>query len=287
MSDMRAGYIAIVGKPNVGKSTLMNRFIGEKLSAVTPKPQTTRHKIMGILNTDDAQAIFLDTPGILQPKDRLHKRMMKKAESAISDSDLVLWMVEPFSAEEMPDLLKDKSLILAINKIDKVRKESLLSLMEIYNKVYGLEQIVPISAKDGAGCDLLLSEILKMLPEHSPYFDEDIVSTETERFFAEEILREKIFLFYGEEIPYSATVQIEEFVEREKGKDYIKAVIYVERDSQKAIMIGGSGKSLKKIGVLARKDIEDALGRSIYLELYVKTKKDWRKKDRALNELGY
>jgi GTP-binding protein Era len=159
--------------------------------------------------------------------------------------------------------------------------------MEIYNKVYGLEQIVPISAKDGAGCDLLLSEILKMLPEHSPYFDEDIVSTETERFFAEEILREKIFLFYGEEIPYSATVQIEEFVEREKGKDYIKAVIYVERDSQKAIMIGGSGKSLKKIGVLARKDIEDALGRSIYLELYVKTKKDWRKKDRALNELGY
>ncbi|MEW6102650.1 MAG: GTPase Era [bacterium] len=284
----KAGYISLVGKPNVGKSTLMNTLLKEKVSSVTPKPQTTRHQILGILNLPDVQAIFIDTPGLMaRQKDKLDERMVGKARSAIMDSDISLLMVEPYEKEIISDFFKRENTILAINKIDKISKPDLLPLIEYYNNLDLFLKIIPISAKKGINCDSLLFEIISLLPLHPPFYDTDILSTHPERFFVEEIIKEKIFLCYGDEIPYDTAVVVEEFKEREDGKDYIRAIIYVNRTSQKGILIGKKGEALKRIGERARKEIEAFHNKPVYLELIVKEKRDWRKKDKILNEFGY
>ncbi|HAW50474.1 TPA: GTPase Era [bacterium] len=287
--EFKAGHVSIIGKPNVGKSTLMNTILNEKLSPVCPKPQTTRHNILGILNVDNAQVIFIDTPGMMKkPKDNLDKRMLNRAKTSISDGDVCLYMIEPFEKEEIPDILKNQKLkILAINKVDLVNKLTLLPLIEHYNNLSLFNEIIPISAKKGDGCDVLVENIISLLPHHPPFYEKDILSIHPEKFFAQEIIREKVFSTYGEEIPYFTCVSIEEFAEREKGKDYIRAIVYVDRPSQKAIIIGKGGKALKKVGEESRKEIEAFYGKSIYLELVVKEKEGWRKKEGFLKEIGY
>jgi GTP-binding protein Era len=284
------GYVAVVGKPNVGKSTLTNLLLGEKLSAVTPKPQTTRHKILGILDGENYQIIFLDTPGmILQPKYKLHELMNKTLQLAIKDADLIILMIE--AQDKFPQELEllniKKDTILVINKIDLIQKDLLLPLIDSIQKVYNFKEIIPISAIKSDGTERLLECIIKYLPEHPAYFPKDVLTDQPERFFVAEIIREKIFEEYGKEIPYATTVTIEEFKEREGRKDYIRAVIYVEKPSQKVILIGKKGDKLKKIGKTARKEIEAFLGRETFLELWVKIKKKWKDNIRMLKELGY
>ncbi|MEW6096366.1 MAG: GTPase Era [bacterium] len=284
------GYVAIVGKPNVGKSTLINLLLGEKLSAITPKPQTTRHRILGILDDKNYQIIFMDTPGLIsEPKYKLQELMNKTLHSALQDADLVVLMIEPeteFQQErELLSLKKDT--ILVINKIDLIQKDLLLPLIDSVQKVYNFKEIIPISAMNADGTDKLLDCIIKYLPTNPPYFPKDTFTDKPERFFVAEIVREKIFEEYGQEVPYSTTVIIDEFKEREGRKDYIRAVIYVEKESQKVILIGKKGAKLKKIGKCARQEIEAFLGREVFLELWVKTKKKWKDNIQMLKELGY
>ncbi len=290
----KSGYVAIVGKPNVGKSTLINDFLGCKLSIVTPKPQTTRKKIMGVLTKEEYQIVFYDTPGIMEPKYELQKYMVKKAYEAIEDADVILMMAEPFEppAEKDKDFFEKLShlnipVILAINKIDLVEKDSLIPILSAYDQRFKFAEIVPISALKGTNLDLMLNLVVKYLPEGEPFYPEDYMTDYNERFLASEIIREKVFESYGEEIPYSTTVEIEEFKEREAGKDFIKAIIFVERDSQKGIIIGENGKAIKRVGVIAREEIEKQTGRKVYLELWVKVMEKWRKDKSKLYKLGY
>lgn len=290
-----SGYVSIIGVPNVGKSTLLNVLLGEKLAIVTPKPQTTRNRIAGILTTEDYQIIFLDTPGILNPKYRLQEKMVKAAFSAIESADLILFMIDMgnISSDETESKIlgqiqqADKKVILVMNKIDLIPHPTLLPLMESYRQEFDFEEIMPISATLGGGIADLMDVIVKNLPEGPAYYPEDEISDMPERFFVAETIREKVFLRTQQEIPYASSVLVEEFKEREEGKAYIRAVIYVERDSQKGILIGKGGRTLKTIGQLAREDIEKFLQRSVYLDLWVSVKKDWRKKERDLEELGY
>ena len=290
----KSGYVAIVGKPNVGKSTLINDFLGCKLSIVTPKPQTTRKKIMGVLTKEEYQIVFYDTPGIMEPKYELQKYMVKEAYEAIEDADVILMMAEPFE----PPAVKDEELfeklshlnipvILAINKVDLVEKDSLIPILSAYDKRFKFAEIVPISSLKGTNLDLMLNLVVKYLPEGEPFYPDDYMTDYNERFLASEIIREKVFEFYGEEIPYSTTVEIEEFKEREAGKDFIKAIIFVERDSQKGIIIGENGKAIKRVGVIAREEIENQTGRKVYLELWVKVMEKWRKDKKKMYKLGY
>ena len=290
----KSGFVAIVGKPNVGKSTLINDFLGCKLSIVTPKPQTTRKKIMGVLTKEDYQIVFYDTPGIMEPKYELQKYMVREAYEAIEDADVILMMAEPFEppAEKDKDFFEKLShlnipVILAINKIDLVEKDSLIPILSAYDKRFKFAEIVPISALKGTNLDLMLNLVVKYLPEGEPFYPEDYMTDYNERFLASEIIREKVFEFYGEEIPYSTTVEIEEFKEREAGKDFIKAIIFVERDSQKGIIIGENGKAIKRVGVIAREEIEKQTGRKVYLELWVKVMEKWRKDKNKMYKLGY
>lgn len=293
-SNFKAGYVALVGKPNVGKSTLMNSLLGMKLSIVTPKPQTTRHSILGILSEENYQIIFYDTPGLLVPRYKLQDRMLSAAHRAIDDSDLIVFMVEPENkispiADETIKKIqeKNKPLLLAINKIDKIRKADLLPIIDMYSKNYNFQEILPISALQGDGLSDLKTTMQKYLPYSAPFFPIDMVTNHPERFFVSEIIREKIFQNYGEEIPYSTTVVIEEFKENPEGKDYIRANIVVEKDSQKGILIGKGGSALKKVGQLSREEIEHFLGRPVFLELFVKVREKWRQKDNFLREFGY
>ncbi|TVM03786.1 MAG: GTPase Era [Candidatus Brocadia sp. WS118] len=290
----KSGYVAIAGRPNVGKSTLINDFMGCKLSIVTPKPQTTRKKIMGVLTKEDYQIVFYDTPGIMNPEYELQEYMVKSAYDAIEDADVILFMAEPFK----PPATLDKKIferlshfnipvILAINKVDLVEKDSLIPIISAYDKQFKFAEIVPVSVLKGTNLDLMLSLIVKYLPEGEPFYPEDYMTDYNERFLASEIIREKVFAFYGEEIPYSTTVEIEEFKEREAGKDFIKAIIYVERDSQKGIIIGENGKAIKRVGVIAREEIEKQIGRKVFLELRVKVMEKWRKDKSKLHKLGY
>jgi len=290
----RAGYVAIVGKPNVGKSTLINDFLGCKLSIVTPKPQTTRKKIMGVLTKDDYQIVFYDTPGIMEPKYNLQKYMVKEAYNAIEGMDVILYLAEPFELPSDTDTeimtrLSHRNIpvILAINKVDLVEKNKLIPILATYHSKFPFAEILPISALTKVNLDLLQSLIVKYLPEGSPFFPADYMTDYNDRFLASEIIREKIFEFYGEEIPYSTTVEIEEYKEREKGKDFIKAIIYVERSSQKGILIGKNGDAIKRIGVLAREEMEKQVDRKVYLELVVKVMEKWRKDKNKLKKLGY
>ncbi len=293
----RAGYAAIIGAPNVGKSTLMNRLVGQKISIVTSKPQTTRHKVLGILSRPEYQIVFLDTPGLLEPQYLLQKTMLSAAHSAVYDADIVLYMLdasEPECATTLDGtgslkLLQEsrKPVYLLLNKSDKIDKSSLLPMIAVCAGRFPFTEIFPISARNGDGTEDLLGTIARSLPEHPPFYPPDIVSEHPERFFVCEIIREKIFETFREEIPYSTTVDIVEFREQPGKKDLINAEIYVERDSQKGILIGKGGRALKEIGEAARKDIEEFLERPVFLQLYVKVREKWRDKPEWLRRLGY
>lgn len=290
---MKTGYCGIFGKPNVGKSLLLNRLLNTPLSIVSQKPQTTRHKILGILSEKDYQIVFLDTPGVLKPKYLLQEFMVKEIDESLESSDVALFVCEPFGP---PDELeseilkkikeKNKPCVVAINKVDLIKKELILPLIATYSEM-GFSDIYPISALKNIGIEELKEGIVKYLKEGEPYYEPDMISEKNERFFVAEFIREAIFNLYGEEIPYSTTVEIEEFKEREQGKDYIRAIIYVEKPSQRKIIIGKEGKAIKKLGTIARKRIEAFLGKEVYLELWIKVKENWRKDAQFIKKTVY
>ena len=316
----KAGFVNIVGNPNVGKSTLMNQLVGERISIATFKAQTTRHRIMGIVNTDDMQIVFSDTPGVLKPNYKLQESMLAFSESALADADVLLYVTDVVeNPEKNMDFLEKVQklpvpIILLINKIDELQKlevrgeklentsgrnKSLTShhssltsqqlLNELVEKWHALlpkAEILPISAKNKFGTDMLLKRIKELLPESPAYFDKDQLTDKPARFFVSEIIREKILLYYDKEIPYSVEVSVESFQETEKNI-HIRAIIYVERESQKGIIIGHQGIALKKVGAESRKALERFFGKSIFLETYVKVDKDWRQSQRELDNFGY
>ena len=288
--DHRSGYIALTGKPNVGKSTLMNALLGRKLSIVTKKPQTTRHRILGILSEPHYQAIFLDTPGIIKPRYRLQQAMMHNVQNAIAEADLLLFMAD--ATKDRPDTfslshLGEQPTLLLINKMDLIAQEQALPLVEAYTALRAFDAVVPISAAKGHNLDALLEEIVQRLPLGPPFYPKDMISEHPERFFVAEIIREKIFERYRQEIPYSTQVNIVEYEERPEGKDFIDAEIVVERDSQKGILIGRGGRALKQIGAAARQDIEAFVDSPVFLQLHVKVRDDWRNRDTFLRSYGY
>ncbi len=290
-SSFRSGYAAILGEPNVGKSTLLNALIGQKLSIVTRKPQTTRHRILGILHDPAYQCIFLDTPGILEPKYGLQEAMMRAVDSAMRESDLQLFVVDatrPTVRRKALDMLeKSGKAILVVNKMDLIAQEEALGLVDRLSRAFSLESVVPVSALKNDRIDLLREEIVTLLPEGPPYYPPEMLSEHPERFFVAEIIREKILERYQQEIPYSTQVNIVAFEERGKRKDFIDAEIVVERDSQKGIIIGKGGRALKRLGSAARADIEDFLNRGVYLQLHVKVRSNWRDKPSFLRSYGY
>jgi GTP-binding protein Era len=295
--NFKAGYVAIVGEPNVGKSTLMNGLLQQKISIVTPKPQTTRHKILGILSTEAYQVVFLDTPGIITPKYALHDAMMHSSASAIDDADIILLMIDaahPRKAEDATTvglLTKLQSarapIVLVINKVDLVQKDGLLPLIDSYARAFSFREIFPLSALKLEGTAALVDTIVRDLPVHPPYYPLDIVSEAHQRFFVGEIIREKIFLRCRDEVPYSTSVDVVEFKEREEGKWYISADVYVEKESQKGIVIGKKGAMLKELGRIARRDIEQFLDHPVFLDLHVKVRENWREDEQWLRRLGY
>lgn len=291
--NFKAGYVAILGYPNAGKSTLLNQFLNHKLSIVSRKPQTTRKKVLGILTLKKAQIVFIDTPGLLNPKYNLQQIMSNYITNAVEDADVLLYLIDAsrvkkITSETIQFFSKvDKPVVLAINKIDLVEKKKLLPLISQFDKEIKFSAVVPISALKDDGLDRLRDEIIRLLPYCPPYFPVNYLTDQQERFFVSEIIRERIFELYSEEIPYSTHVQIEDFKERPGRKDFIVANIYVEKNSQKGIIIGKEGRALKKIGQLARVEIEKFLDRPVYLELFVKVLTDWRHKDSKLKELGY
>ncbi len=290
----KAGFVAIVGRPNVGKSTLLNAFLDFNLSIITPKPQTTRHRILGIHNRNHFQMIFWDTPGLLDPEYKLHEVMMQSAHRAVADSDVILLLIDATRSftKKNADVLKylatlEKPLIVAINKIDAIDKKEVLPLIDSLQKMISFSESVPISALNGENLDTLERVLVKYLPVSPPLYPPEQLTAHPERFFVSEIIREKVFRELREEIPYSTAVVIDEFRERPGRKDYIKARIVVERDSQKKIVIGKRAGILKTIGKLAREDIESFLGRAVYLDLWVVVRENWRKKETFLKEYGY
>ncbi len=283
----RSGYVAIIGRPNAGKSTLLNRLLGHRLAIVTPKPQTTRHRILGILNGPNYQALLLDTPGILDPKYTLQELMKQEVEKALQDADVILLLLDATEpVYEDLKLLAQRKGVVAINKIDAIPKKNLLPIAEACAQK-GYDKIFMISALTGNGVEDLQKGIIDLLPESPPFYPLDQIAERSERFFVAELIREAVFNRYGAEVPYSTTVEIEEFKERPGRKDYIRAVIYVERESQKAILIGEGGKALKKVGEIARESIEQFLGRPVYLELWVKVARGWRKNEPFIRRTVY
>ena len=298
----KAGFVNIVGNPNVGKSTLMNQLVGERISIATFKAQTTRHRIMGIVNTPEMQIVFSDTPGVLKPNYKLQESMLAFSESALQDADVLLYVTDVVeNPEKNMDFLEkvqrmDTPVILLINKIDELKEQGARSrgqennlLADIVEKWHALlpkAEILPISAKNKFGVDILLKRIQELLPDSPPYFDKDQLTDKPARFFVSEIFREKILLYYDKEIPYSVEVSVERFKEDAKSIR-INVVIYVERESQKGIIIGHQGVALKKVSTEARKSLEKFFGKSVYLEAFVKVDKDWRSSERELHHFGY
>ncbi len=290
-SDFKAGYISILGKPNVGKSTLMNALVGERLSIITSKAQTTRHRIFGVLTGPDFQMIYSDTPGVIDPQYPLQENMMKFVRASLQDADIILYLVELGEKYDPSNLLGDIvnydiPTKLIVNKIDLGKGTQVEDKITYWNELFPNVEIIPVSAIKRTNTDELFSKIKDLLPVHPPYFPEDTLTDKPERFFAAEIVREKIFLNYKKEVPYSCEVEIEEFKEEDK-IIRIRAIIYVERDSQKGILIGHKGESLKKVGIESRMDMESFFQKQIFLETYVKVEKDWRKKDKTLKRFGY
>lgn len=297
IQNFKSGYVSIIGAPNVGKSTLLNAILGQKLAIVTPKPQTTRNQIRGILTTDTYQIIFVDTPGLMNPKYRLQSEMVKTAYGALADADVVLFVIDvarrdPDIEETILKRLKriKSTTILVPNKVDLVEKRTLLPIFEDYSQKFEFAHIIPISALTADGVPVLLEQIEDYLPPGPQYFPEDQLSDLPERFFIAETVREKIMLMTQREIPYASAVVVEEFEKRQTNKSgeilYIRAIIYAERQTQKQIIIGKGGKLVKRVGELARIDIEKFLDERVFLELYVTVKADWRRDARKLKELG-
>lgn len=288
----KSGFVNILGNPNVGKSTLMNALVGEKLSIITSKAQTTRHRIMGIVNGEDFQIVYSDTPGILKPNYKLQEKMMGYVGSAFEDADIILYLTDVVEKSDKNQLYIDRlaqaeaPVLLLINKIDLSNSDELNKIVENWSKVLPKAEIIPISALKDFNLEYLLKRIIEKLPENPPYFPKDSLTDKTERFFASEIIREKILTNYQKEIPYSVEVEIEEFKDTEKLLR-MRAIIYVIRSSQKGIIIGHKGEALKKTATEARKDLEEFFGKKVFIEIYVKVSKDWRDKDRTLNSFGY
>ena len=288
----KAGFVNIVGNPNVGKSTLMNQLVGEKLSIATFKAQTTRHRIMGIVNTDDAQIVFSDTPGVLKPNYKMQEMMLQFSESALADADILLYVTDVVeNPEKNMDFLDKVSkmtipVILLINKIDESDQKKLGNLVETWHKLLPNAEILPLSAKNKFGIDILMKRILELLPESPAFFYKDQLTDKPAKFFVSEIIREKILRYYDKEIPYSVEVVIERFKEDDR-QIHINAIIYVERSSQKGIIIGHQGMALKKVSTEARKSLERFFDKKIFLETYVKVDKDWRNSQKELNNFGY
>ena len=292
-ADYRAGYAAIIGKPNAGKSTLMNALLNIKLSIISARPQTTRKRVFGILNTDMSQVIFMDTPGLLKPKYQMQKKMMEYVDISLKDADALILIVDVTDKIHPPQLDLNKlnprqlPIILVLNKIDLLPKPELLPLIERYEKFYAFKGIIPISALKEDGLKSLKEVLTGLMPYSAPYYPPDAITDQPERFFVAELIRERIFRTFYQEIPYSTEVFIEDFQERKKGKDYISATIIVEKKSQKGILIGKGGEALKKIGSDARREIEKFLQREVFLELRIKVQEDWRKSDLKLRQLGF
>jgi GTP-binding protein Era len=293
--DFRSGYVAILGAPNAGKSTLLNRLLGEKISITSKKPQTTRNRILGVLHRPDAQFVFIDTPGIFKAKDTLNLRIVDTALAAIDDADILLFVLDaakpdPVSEAFLADRLQkqDRPVIVALNKIDQIQKPDLLAVIQKWSTQYYYEVIVPISATEGTQIDQLITAMQNMLPSGPPYFPEDALTDLSERFIAAEMVRESIFRLTGEEIPYATAVTVDTFKEEKEGKLVrIEATIHLERGSQKGIIIGKDGSKLKRIGIEARKKIEKMLETQVFLKLFVRVQKNWRKDTRALRKFGY
>ena len=288
----KSGFVNIVGNPNVGKSTLMNALVGERISIITSKAQTTRHRILGIVNGDDFQIVYSDTPGVLKPNYRLQESMLKFSTSALSDADVLLYVTDVHDSFEKNRDFVEKviqnpaPLLLIINKIDLIDQERLIELVERWKALMPRAEIIPISALNKFNVEHVFNRIKELLPESPPFFDTDQLTDNPARFFVNEIIREKILLNYEKEIPYSVEVEVEQFHE-EDNLIRIRAVIYVERESQKGIIIGHGGKALKKVGMEARKDIEAFFDKKVFLELFVKVEKDWRNKESKLRTFGY
>ncbi len=288
----KSGFVNIVGNPNVGKSTLMNALVGERISIITSKAQTTRHRILGIVNGDDFQIVYSDTPGVLKPNYRLQESMLKFSTSALTDADVLLYVTDVFDSYEKNKSFVEKvkhnpaPILLIINKIDLIDQERLIALVEKWKELMPNAEIIPISAINKFNVEHVFNRIKELLPESPPFFEKDQLTDKPARFFVTEIIREKILLNYEKEIPYSVEVEVEQFHEEEK-LIRINALIYVERESQKGIIIGHGGKSLKKVGMEARKDIEAFFDKKVFLELFVKVEKDWRNKENKLKSFGY
>ena len=288
----KAGFVNIVGNPNVGKSTLMNQLVGEKLSIATFKAQTTRHRIMGIVNTDDSQIVFSDTPGVLKPNYKMQEMMLQFSESALADADVLLYVTDVVeNPEKNMDFLEKVAkmtipVILLINKIDESDQSKLVELVEKWHGLLPDAEILPISAKNKFGTDILMKRVRELLPESPAFFDKDQLTDKPARFFVSEIIREKILRYYDKEIPYSVEVVVERFKEDDR-QIHINSVIYVERSSQKGIIIGHQGMALKKMSTEARKSLERFFDKKIFLETFVKVDKDWRNSQKELNNFGY
>lgn len=288
----KSGFVNIVGNPNVGKSTLMNQLVGEKVSIITSKAQTTRHRILGIVNTDEYQIVYSDTPGILRPHYKLQESMLRFSESALGDADVLIYMtdvVEKISKnEEFLDKVRKVNVpvLLLINKIDQTNQKDLEDLVEQWHELLPKAEIYPLSALNKFNIDVVKKRVLELLPESPPYFEKDALTDRPARFFVTEIIREKIFLYYQKEIPYSVEVVVEEFKEEAKIIN-IRALIIVERETQKGIIIGHKGLALKKVGEMSRKDIERFFDKKVFLTMYVKVEKDWRSRDNLLRQFGY
>ncbi len=288
----KAGFVNIVGKPNAGKSTLLNQLMGEKLAIVTQKAQTTRHRIFGIYNEEDVQIVFSDTPGVLDPKYGLQEKMMDFVKDSLQDADVFLFIVDVTDKDEPNEFLVEKlnkipiPVLLLLNKMDASNQEALIEKVEFWHNLIPKAEILPISALEGFNTDIILPKLKTLLPENPPYYDKDQFTDKSERFFVNETIREKILLNYDKEIPYSVEVVTEIFKEK-KDIIFIDSIIYVERDTQKGIIIGNKGDAIKKVGTEARIDLEKFFSKKIHLNLFVKVKKDWRKNERDLKNFGY
>ena len=288
----KSGFVNILGNPNVGKSTIMNALVGENLSIITSKAQTTRHRIMGIVNGDDFQIVYSDTPGIIKPNYKLHESMMNFVNKAISDADIMIYVTDveesPLKNKEYIDKINrtDIPVLLLINKIDLGSQEKVEGLVDKWQQIFPRSIIIPMSAKEKFNIDSVFNNIIELLPESPPYYPKDTLTDKTERFFASEIIREKVFLNYHKEIPYSTEIEIEEFNDSDNLLR-VRAVIHVARETQKGIIIGNKGGALKKTGTAARIDMEEFFGKKVFLELFVKVNKDWRAREIQLKRFGY
>lgn len=288
----KSGFVNIVGNPNVGKSTLMNRLVGERVSIITEKAQTTRHRIMGIVNTDDMQIVYSDTPGVLQPNYKLQESMLNFSQSALGDADVLLYVTDVVETSDKNEAFLQKvqavdyPVLLLINKIDQSNQAALEQLVAQWKELLPKAEIIPIAALSNFNIDYVKQRVEALMPDSPPYFEKDALTDKPARFFVTEIIREKILLYYQKEIPYAVEVVVELFKE-EDALIHIKSLIIVERDSQKGIIIGHQGQALKKVGAMARKDIERFFGKKVFLEMFVKVEKDWRNRDNILKNFGY